>query len=568
MDMVRFLLSRKNIIVNDTNGRGESPLSIAVSRGDLHMARILLAHEYVGISAGRTGCDHLTNAMARSDWAMAHLLLQHGADIEESGYGRATPLMVAVSGVITTAVRILLRCSQPCEIPYAARPHYCDRRSEVLTVAIHQGNKDIAKLLLEHYDASQFSTAEATKLWITANSIGHDRIADLLLEHTAPVNLDTDEGCEALMQAVKDNQVHAVDQLLKHGANVNRVRKESPPTPLCQAICSRNVEMARKLIAMGADINYLRHYDDYSSPLCYAASRGNLEIFGLLMNDERIDLRAEFRFDGIASNCKVMFGQTTIGGLALQISAWYGHDEVFGRLWEHQDLEVDVNQNFYGPSYLNKPLLWIAASNGSLFIAKKIVAGARGEVDLNRTNLDGDDTPLKQAVRQRDTLFVQWILEVGNNKIDLEFGECQEDGTALWCAVNMGSYEIAEMLLTRSANPNVEGFPFSSDTSPAYTATPLWRAAYSGDKRMVELLLSKGADVSMKGRVKWQSWGNTPLSFPHSPLVQAAHLGHTDIVRLLLEYGAKTTNVDEIDDAVFRSRLERCIQRAMEDGLS
>lgn len=242
--------------------------------------------------------------------------------------------------------------------------------------------------------------------------------------------------------------------------------------------------------------------------------------------------------------------------------------QIFERLWEHEPLDVDVNRSHYGQWCLNEPLLTVAAGGGRLSIAKTIVARARGTVDLNRADSAGDYTPLKQAARAGENSFAEWLLGIGGDDIDLEFGQDREDATALWSAGETLSYEIAEMLLQRGAKPDVECY--GSDTyghGPEYLATPLWRAAYNGSARMAAVLLTGGASIHGKGRAKHQSLHNPAMSRPHGPLTQAAYGGHAEIVRLLVnKHGADPAEVDdEIDNAELGCKLRGFIRKAVED---
>lgn len=310
------------------------------------------------------------------------------------------------------------------------------------------------RLLLAHCDAPEFHTSQATELWIMANSSGHEHIADSLLEYDAPVNMHGNAGSRALIEAVRLDQVTTVDRLVELDADVNR-EYSSPTllTPLTKAIDSIDVNMVRKLIDYGADANYFRHTIHSFSPLCYASSRGNLDIFGLLIQNEHVNLRAVLQYTGSArSEIQV---QVTIGDVALQLAVTRGHEEIFNHLWGHKTLRVAVDRNYCEPWVSKEPLLGTAAARGHFFIAKTIVAGARGKVDLSRTDLASVFLPLKQAARQGHTLFFQLLLQIGENETELEFGEHRADGTALWCAGDALSYEIAEMLLPRGAKTDM-----------------------------------------------------------------------------------------------------------------
>lgn len=563
MDMVRLLLARTTgdkIDVNAFNKRGDCALSIIVSRRDRRMARALLARKDIRINIGDTGCDPLASAMAEKDWAMVQLLLEHGANLYPAAATKPTPLMVAVSSDDTTAVRILLRHSPVVDTRNARGEN---RRAELLAAAIHKGNEEISRLLLAHRDAPEISPDQATELWITANSSGQECIADLLLAHDAPVDVSGYKGSKALMKAVNLHQPTTVDRLVKLGADVNREIQATPPTPLTQAIYSGSIDMVSKLLGYGADVNSTHQAIHQFSPLCYAVKCGSLGIFDLLLQNEHINLGAVFQDTKHTWSTNEV--QLTIGDVALQSAVTYGRQAIFQRLWGHETFSVDVNRNYYGPWVPKEPLLGVAAGRGHLSIAKTIVAGAHGKVDLNRTDLAGNLSPLKQAARGGHTMFAEWLLQIGEQEIDMEFGEDVADGTALWCAGEALSHDIAELLLQRGAKTDVECFGYGDDYSPEYRATPLWRAAYKGSVRMVELLLSNGARIDIKGRAKRQSLHNASMSRPHLPLTQAAYGGHADIVRLLIKYGAQPTDVDEIDDAELQAKLKGFVQKAVED---
>lgn len=340
--MVRFFLTLEDVDVNLDNGGGAPLLSIIIFKGDRELARILFARKDVKVNTSKTGFSPLVSAIAKNDLAMAQLLLQHGADIH-SATTMHTPLMTAVSINNTAAVRVLLRHAQVVSTSHNAVSEAV--RAEVLAAAIYQGDEEIATLLLEHSDASQLSESKATTLWIIADSSEQGRVADLLLEHNAPVTLDSKEGIEALMTAVRHGQVAAVDRLVKHDANINRCVSLTPPTPP-ESISN-------------------------FSPLQYAASCEDLEILDLL---EKMTIHA------VKQPCGPTVyrpqGPISMGSLALQESTRYGHEQVFEYLWDCEALNVDVNQQDFGPWHQNRPFLGTAAAQGRLSIGKKIVGGA------------------------------------------------------------------------------------------------------------------------------------------------------------------------------------------------
>ncbi|KDO17822.1 hypothetical protein SPRG_21743 [Saprolegnia parasitica CBS 223.65] len=82
-------------------------------------------------------------------------------------------------------------------------------------------------------------------------------------------------GRTALAIAVAYDDRARVDCLVKHGALVN-TRDQNGSSPLHDAICYRRIDMARQLIAAGADVNEV--FRDNRTPL-YAVSKSDSDDF-------------------------------------------------------------------------------------------------------------------------------------------------------------------------------------------------------------------------------------------------------------------------------------------------
>lgn len=126
------------------------------------------------------------------------------------------------------------------------------------------------------------------------------------------VNCKTWNGITPLMTAAKYNNVYALNLLLEKGANPNiiddkgrtaldwtlqtRYRKESdyrifnrllqenldPTLTLLTAISMKNIDLARKMIEKGADVNYFDHYSNWA-PLTLAIERDDTDMVRLLL---------------------------------------------------------------------------------------------------------------------------------------------------------------------------------------------------------------------------------------------------------------------------------------------
>jgi ankyrin repeat protein len=100
------LLEAPDTDVECRNSADESPLMLAALRGDLAMARALIARD---ADVNKTGWAPLHYAASRGQIPMIDLLLEYHAYIDAESPNRTTPLMMAAGYGSVQATRILLR---------------------------------------------------------------------------------------------------------------------------------------------------------------------------------------------------------------------------------------------------------------------------------------------------------------------------------------------------------------------------------------------------------------------------------------------------------------------------
>lgn len=90
---------------NSRNGYGTSALKYAMAFGDVKVAKALIKH-----GAKVKGQDILPElaAYGRGGAAMAELLLEAGAEVDERSLGNYTPLIIAAGRGFTDIVKVLL----------------------------------------------------------------------------------------------------------------------------------------------------------------------------------------------------------------------------------------------------------------------------------------------------------------------------------------------------------------------------------------------------------------------------------------------------------------------------
>jgi ankyrin repeat protein len=109
------------------------------------------------------------------------------------------------------------------------------------------------------------------------------RVKELLKKDPQLANSFSSDGFTPLGLAVFFGNKDSVKALLAGGAQVNLASRESMKvTPLHSAAAAKEVEIARLLIASGADVN-ARQAEMGFTPLHEAASNGNIELATLLI---------------------------------------------------------------------------------------------------------------------------------------------------------------------------------------------------------------------------------------------------------------------------------------------
>ncbi|XP_070835295.1 kinase D-interacting substrate of 220 kDa B isoform X4 [Chaetodon trifascialis] len=133
---------------------------------------------------------------------------------------------------------------------------------------------------------------------------------------------------------------------------------------------------------------------------------------------------------------------------------------------------------------------------------------------------DNGQTPLMVAAEQGNLEIAQELIRRGAN-VNLDDVDCW---TALISAAKEGHIEVVRELLENNAN-------LEHRDMGGWTAL-MW-AAYKGRTDVAELLLEKGANPNITGQ------------YSVYPIIWAAGRGHAEIVHLLLQHGAKVNCSDK-----------------------
>jgi len=178
----------------------------------------------------------------------------------------------------------------------------------VMMKATYYGKKDVVTALLD--SGVELDVFEAAATGQTA------RLREVVANDPSLVNAYSPDGFTPLGFAVFFSQPENVKALLNAGADVNLPSRESMKvTPLASAAAAKQTELARVLIAHGANVN-ARGATGHV-PLHEAAANGTVELVKLLIDS------------GAAVNAKTDDGKTP-----LDFAIEYKRDEVVGLLKE------------------------------------------------------------------------------------------------------------------------------------------------------------------------------------------------------------------------------------------
>jgi len=152
----------------------------------------------------------------------------------------------------------------------------------VVLKATYYGKRDVVEALLAA--GVELNVFEAAATGQT------DRIRTLIQEDPALVNSYSPDGFAPLSLAAFFGHGETVDALLAAGAEVSAPSRETMKlTPLASALATGQNQIARTLIAHGADVNAKGEND--VTPLHTAAARGNIEAATFLL-DHGADINA------------------------------------------------------------------------------------------------------------------------------------------------------------------------------------------------------------------------------------------------------------------------------------
>ena len=338
-----------------------------------------------------------------------------------------------------------------------------------------------------------------------------------------------------LIDAVKAGNREAVRALLKQPAAAFKGVEGDGTTALHWAVRADDLEMARLLLAAGADVKAATR--EGVTPLSVAAVNGSARMTGVLLEA------------GANANAVMPEGETI-----LMTAARTGRPEVIETLLRY-GADVNARENWFGET----ALIWAAAENHA--DAVKVLVAHGADVNARSKALDvprrrngqsilplGSWTPLMYAARQGALDATKALIAAG-----ADMNQTDPDGaTALVLAIINANYDAAAALIEKGADPNIGDK--EAKMAALYAAVDMHRLAVghgrpnpkpSGELDavdVVKLLLAHGANPNATLIAplfqRQHTGGDRALGEGSTPFMRAAKSGDVAVMKLLLAAGA------------------------------
>jgi cytohesin len=247
---------------------GDIPLHVAVEKGKIETANLLIQKGADVNAKNSTGITPLHIAAQKSDIKMANLLILKGADVNAKNKYGLTPVSRALLSDGGGRRMVELLVSKGAKV-------------SALHLAAHRGDIDKVRIILEQSTNVDIRDKAGHTPLFYAASAGQMHVVEFLISKGADVNAKDNRGGETpLFYAGDAGWKNVVELLIEKGADIN-IRGHDGSGALESAAWLGRSDVAELLIAKGADVN-AKDKSDYT-PLHAAAQMGLVEIVEMLI---------------------------------------------------------------------------------------------------------------------------------------------------------------------------------------------------------------------------------------------------------------------------------------------
>ncbi|NEO82852.1 MAG: ankyrin repeat domain-containing protein [Spirulina sp. SIO3F2] len=229
-----------------------------------------------------------------------------------------------------------------------------------------------------------------------------------------------------LIQSIENKDAENAKRLINEINNFRQLEYGGSLSPLSLAIDSGQTEVAKMLIASGADVNYSE--DHHCSPLTIAIAKDDLEMVQFLLEH------------GASPNQHYLYHP-------LEEAMGIGNLEIIEALVNHP--EILINEGSY-----ETPPVYMAAAMGNLSVVKLLVdQGARIESsygELHRYEEYENNQNFQIPNDSEFTYFCDLLYEVESSYSNSQ--EVDIENSALACAASNGHQDVFDYLYEKTSN--------------------------------------------------------------------------------------------------------------------
>jgi ankyrin repeat protein len=280
LELVKLLLETGKVDANSKDDNGQTPLSLAVTKGD-EMIKMLLETGKVDVNAEDSdGWTPLSWAASWGENTAIKLLLETGkVDIDSKDNSGRTPLSWATESR-NDAIKLLLETGK-------VNVNSKDNSGQTpLLFAIEEGDQVAVKLLLETGKADINSKNPKSRLTPLSSAAekGYEKVVKLLLEtSTVDVNSKDDNGLTPLSSAARKGHEAVVKLLLETSSVDVDLKSKTGRTPLSWA-AERGSEAVIKLLLETGKVDINSKDNSGQTPLSWARNWKRTEVVELLQS--------------------------------------------------------------------------------------------------------------------------------------------------------------------------------------------------------------------------------------------------------------------------------------------
>ncbi|XP_055370831.1 uncharacterized protein LOC129605233 [Condylostylus longicornis] len=492
IDIISFLLQRKDIDLNNVSRDGYTVLHLAAGNGNKKIVEILLTYtknKNINYKSSE-GCTPL------------HLAAQNG-------HKDVVFILCQTNGINTCCVT--------------------NKGLTALHLAAINGHEEVVEVLSKEVDVNLKNETVGTALHAAATS-GYKEVVKALLKHSnIEINSKFSEGCTPLHLATQNNHQDVVKILLNNeNININCANDEGY-TPLHIAALHGHTDLVQIFLQRKhKDLNICAESHTRTIPLHTASISGHTAIISFLIDAEISTINhknaknitplmyASINGHEKAVECLLKYKDVDVNIVddynysALHYAVQYGYPNIVKFLLQHS--QINISSGSHG----NLTPLHLSAKKGDKHITEILLN--TGNIDINAKDSEGR-TPLHFAVQNNNVDIIEILLK--NSDVNI-CSKNQDGNTALHLAAQFNYEKIVEILFR---------FNYTDINSKnSEKLTPLHLAAVFGHKNIVLALIRKGCDVNCKG----------PENY--SPLHFAVINQENEIIQMLLSSEKINTN--------------------------